>query len=354
MMKRRKGVWKKRWTECGAAQQMAVVAAPAESIYAWRMSTADLSLPSGADRIELLQTFVRIVESGSLSAAAQQMATTQPTVSRRLQTLEKSLGLRLLRRSTHAMALTEDGERCLAHARELLDAWQALETDLRGAQETPRGLLRVVAPHAFGQDQLMVPLLQFLGRHPAVKVEWLLHDRQPDFIAEGIDCAVQVGTVRDPSVIAQRVAEVPRIAVASPALLGQAAVPQHPRELQALPWLALRTFYQRELQLHRVDAAAAPESWRLQFEPRLSTDSLYALRNAVLGGLGAGVASAWIVREDLAAGRLVHLAPGWQAEPLPVYLVYPPARQQPARLRAFIDCMRQAMPGLAGMRAPLG
>ncbi len=318
------------------------------------MTISESVLPSGADRIELLQTFVRIVESGSLSAAAQQMATTQPTVSRRLQTLERALGLRLLRRSTHAMALTEDGERCLAHARELLAAWQALETDLRGAQDTPRGLLRVVAPHAFGQDQLMAPLLALLQRHPALRVEWLLHDRQPDFVAEGIDCAVQVGAVLDPSVIAQRVAEVPRIAVAAPGLLGQgAAVPRHPRELQALPWLALRTFYQRELQLHRVDEATGPESWLLQFEPRLGTDSLYALRNAVLGGLGAGVVSAWIVREDLAAGRLVHLAPGWQAEPLPVHLVYPPARHQPARLRAFMECMRQAMPDLVGMRAPL-
>ncbi len=164
------------------------------------MTIADLSLPSGADRIELLQTFVRIVESGSLSAAAQQMSTTQPTVSRRLQTLERALGLRLLRRSTHAMALTDDGQRCLEHARELLEAWHALESDLRGAQDTPRGLLRVVAPHAFGQDQLMAPLLAFLDRHPAVKVEWLLHDRQPDFIAEGIDCAVQVGKGHTPSV----------------------------------------------------------------------------------------------------------------------------------------------------------
>ncbi|CAB5711467.1 D-malate degradation protein R [Delftia tsuruhatensis] len=318
------------------------------------MSNADFSLPSGTDRIELLQTFVRIVESGSLSAAAQQMATTQPTVSRRLQALERALGLRLLRRSTHAMALTEDGERCLAHARELLGAWQALETDLQGAQDTPRGLLRVVAPHAFGQDQLMAPLLAFLDRYPGVRVEWLLHDRQPDFIAEGIDCAVQVGAVVDPSVIALRVAEVPRIAVAAPQLLGQGAIPRHPRELQALPWLALRTFYQRELELYRADAARQPsESWRLQFDPRMSTDSLYALRNAALGGLGAALVSAWIVREDLAAGRLVQLAPGWQASPLPVHLVYPPVRHPPARLRAFIDAMREVMPGLTGMRAPL-
>src|SRR3546814_12152454 len=90
----------------------------------------------GVDRIELMQTFVRIVETCSLSAAAEQMKTSQPTVSRRLQTLERLLGLRLLQRSTHVMKLTEDGERCYAHAKDLLDSWKAMEADLRGTQRS--------------------------------------------------------------------------------------------------------------------------------------------------------------------------------------------------------------------------
>ncbi len=156
----------------------------------------------GVDRIELMQTFVRIVETGSLSAAAEQLKTSQPTVSRRLQTLERTLGLRLLQRSTHVMKLTEDGERCFAHAKDLLDNWKAMEADLRGTQDEPEGTLRVLVPHAFGQDQLIAPLTNYLGRFPRVSVEWLLHDRRPDFIAEGIDCAIQVGAVDNPSVIA--------------------------------------------------------------------------------------------------------------------------------------------------------
>lgn len=99
----------------------------------------------GVDRIELMQTFVRIVEAGSLSAAAQRLATTQPTVSRRLQTLEKLLGLKLLQRNTHVMKLTEDGERCYAHACTLLESWQGIEDDLRGVTEEPQGILRVLA-----------------------------------------------------------------------------------------------------------------------------------------------------------------------------------------------------------------
>ena len=307
-----------------------------------------LSLP-GIDRLELLQTFVKIVESGSLSAAARQLGTTQPTVSRRLQMLEQSLGLRLLQRSTHAMKLTEVGERCFEHAKTLLETWQAIEADLRDDKDAPRGTLRVVVPHAFGQEQLIAPLAGFLERHPEVSVDWLLHDRQPDFIADGIDCAIHVGNVEDPSLVAIRLAEVPRIVVAAPGLWGDGAPPEHAQDLRRLPWLAMRTYYRDAVALtHR----ASGEDASFPIRPRMATDSLYALRNAALGGIGAGIVSAWVVADDLASGRLVHLAPEWSAAPLPVYLVYPQARFYPARLRAFVETMRTHMPLMTGMRPP--
>jgi len=102
----------------------------------------------------LVETFVRIVDAGSLSAAARALATTQPTISRRLKALEKSLGVRLLQRSTHAMKLTDDGVRCYARAKELIAGWQEFESEIRGAVDEPVGMLRVVAPHAFGQHEL--------------------------------------------------------------------------------------------------------------------------------------------------------------------------------------------------------
>ena len=111
------------------------------------------------DRIELMRTYIRIVEAGSLSAAAGQMDTTQATVSRRLQSLEGLLGVKLILRTTHAMKLTDDGERCYRHARQVVDAWLALEDDLRIADDRPVGVLRVRAPHAFGQQQLLAPLV---------------------------------------------------------------------------------------------------------------------------------------------------------------------------------------------------
>jgi DNA-binding transcriptional LysR family regulator len=300
---------------------------------------------AGMDRIGLMQTFVRIVEAGSLSAAAAQLGTSQPTVSRRLQALERALGLKLLQRSTHVMKLTDDGARCFAHAKTLLESWQAMTADLRGVKDTPEGHLRVLVPHAFGQAQLIAPLMEYLKRYPQVTVEWLLHDRRPDFIAEGIDCAVQVGAVDDPAVVAARLAEVPRIVVAAPELFRTRPFPRQPDELAALPWLALQTFYRNEVALAR---HADGVTRRFAIRPRLSTDSLYALRNAILSGLGAGIASAWLVKGDVEQGRLLHLAPEWGAPRLPVYLVYPHARFYPARLRLFLEAMREAVPTIAG------
>ena len=258
------------------------------------------------DRIALMQTFVTIVETGNLSTAAVQLGTTQPTVSRRLQALERSLGVALLQRSTHRMKLTPDGERCFERARELLTNWASFESDLRGDGDQPDGVLRVLVPHAFGQQMFVAPLAEYLQRYPRVAVEWLLRDDTPNFIANRIGCALHAGDVRELSLVAIRLAEVPRIVVAAPSVLNGQPVPEHASELAALPWLALRTFYRNEVTLMRTDTG---ERQVLAIAPRMSTDSLFALRSAALMGMGACVASAWLLADDLAQERLVQLAP---------------------------------------------
>ena len=309
-------------------------------------SPHSLSGASG-DRIELLHTFVRIVEAGSLSAAAEQLAATQPTISRRLQALERQLGVRLLQRTTHSMRLTLDGERCYERARELLNNWASFESDMRGVSDEPEGVLRVIVPHAFGQARLIAPLAQYLLRYPRMQVEWLLHDDRAiqDYIAAGIDCAIQVGEVTDPGLVAIRLSQVPRIVAAAPALLGGAPLPQDPGELAELPWLALRTYYRNEVTLSHADSG---KRRRFAIAPRFSTDSLFALRSAMQHGLGVGIASAWVLADDLASGTLVRLAPQWRAAPLPVSLVYPYARFYPARLRRFAELIREGAPAIFG------
>lgn len=298
-----------------------------------------------ADRMGLMESFVRIVDAGSLSAAAAQQRSTQPTMSRRLQALERSLGVKLLQRSTHAMKLTDDGARCYERAKELLSRWDALESEIRGAGDAPSGTLRVVAPHALGQQHLIAPLAAYLARYPDVAVEWSLHDRTPDFVADGVDCAIHVGAVHDPSLVVAKLGEIPRIVVVAPSVLKRGRRPRGPADLARLPWLALRTFYRTEVTLAH---ASTGETERFTIQPRLLTDSLYALRAAAVAGVGAALASAWVLGDELARGELVHVAPEWQASPLPIYLVYPPAPFKPARFRRFAEAMREAIPKLEG------
>jgi len=300
------------------------------------------------DRVELMRTFVRIVETGSLSAASRQLWTTQATVSRRLQSLETLLGARLLLRTTHATRLTDDGERCYQHARRVIDSWLALEDEVGQAEDEPVGVLRVRAPHAFGQEQLLKPLTEFLQRYPQLSVEWMLNDKSVDFLSDNIDCAIRVGAEVDPATVSVQLAEVPRSIVASPALLARFPKVSKPEDLQALPWIAISTFYQRHVELF--DGAAQPT--RIAITPRLSTDSLYVARNTALTGLGVALVSSWTVKEDIQEGRLIPLLPEWQPTALPVHLVYPWSRYYPARLRRFLEMMKQVMPGIAGMRKP--
>jgi len=301
------------------------------------------------DRLELMRTFIRIIEAGSLSAAAVQLGTTQATVSRRLQSLEALLGVKLIMRSTHAMKLTDDGERCYQHARQLVDSWLALEDDLQIVDDNPVGVLRVRAPHAFGQQQLLTPLVDFLQRYPQLAVEWMLNDKNIDFISENIDCAIRVGAEVDPATVSVLLAEVPRSLVISPALLETLENVSDPMALSALPWVAISTFYQHEVTLrHQVSR----ESITIPIVPRLSTDSVYVARNTALAGLGAALISSWTVEEDIAQGRLIELLPEWRAAALPVHLVYPWARYYPARLRKFLDLMREVMPKISGMQLP--
>lgn len=297
------------------------------------------------DRLELLKTFVRIVESGSLSAAASQLNTTQPTISRRLKTLEHVFGVRLLHRSTHHLRLSEAGERCYAGAKQFLEQWSIFEADLTGIDREPEGLLRIIAPHAFGQDVLVEPLADFMRSHPKVTVEWLLHDDRGirDFISEGIDCAIQVGEVLDPAMVRIRLAEIPRILIGSPKLFAERPLPQHPDDLKTLPWLALQTFYRTQITLRHVTGYPHLQQ---SITPIFSTDSLYALRSAAVKGLGIGIGSSWLMNQDIVAGRLVQLLPEWEADPLPVYLVYPYAKYYPAKLRRFIALMRENMPAI--------
>lgn len=291
------------------------------------------------DRIGLMQTYLRIVEAGSLSAAARQLGTTQPTVSRRLQALERALGVRLIQRSTHGLTLTPDGEHCWRRGQALLTQWLDFEGELRRQRAEPEGLLRVAVPHAFGQEQLIGPLADFLRQHGRVEVEWVLRDDVQRPAAEGYDCVLQVGALRDPSLVAVPLGAVRRVLVAAPSLIDAHGTPEAPAALASWPWLALSTYYRREVVLVGPDEQIVVVPMR----PRVATNNLYALRALARAGVGVSLSSAWQVADDVAAGRLQRLLPGWHGEPLPVWLAYPQASHYPARLTRFVELARGAI-----------
>jgi DNA-binding transcriptional LysR family regulator len=301
-------------------------------------------LATGADRLDLLRTFLRIVDAGSLSAAAVQLGTTQPTVSRRLQALERQLGLRLLQRSTHGLQLTEDGLRCQRHAQRVVDEWESLQAELQGEPETLRGRLRVMVPHAFGQAQLLPTMLAFLAQHPQLSLEWILKiaARTSSPKASTARCGWARSTNRAwwhcrwPKC---RASSWQRRRWCRPPRSARRNRRSHCRGSRWSPTTAnaccCMTHRGARIRCRSARACSATTcSWCSR--PR--------------AGLGAAVVSAWLVAEDLAQGRLVQLLPDWQAPALPVHVVFPAARQQPPRLRAFIDAMKAALPQLHGMR----
>jgi len=290
------------------------------------------------DRLLLMQTFIRIVEAGSLSAAARQLGTTQPTVSRRLQALERQFGQPLVQRSTHALRLTDTGQRAYERAKTLATEWECFEESLRAEPGLPEGLLRVQVPHAFGQEHLVAPLVQALKAAPGLRVDWLLNDAAPNFIEQGLDCAIRVGGTAEGAVVAIPLGQVPRVLVAAPELLA-GRTPAEPEEIADLPWIAISTFYRHELPLERDDGVRL----RLPIRPVLATDSLFATREAARLGLGAALVSGWTVQQDIAEGRLVRVLPRWRGPALPVRLLYPNPPAPTARLRYFIEAMRRSM-----------
>jgi DNA-binding transcriptional LysR family regulator len=141
--------------------------------------------------------------------------------------------------------------------------------------------------------------------------------------------------------VAMQIGEISRAIIASPELFKDYPVPQRPEELATLPWVSLTTFYHSQIELKN---RASGELVSIKFNPRLRTDNLYAMKNAVVKGVGVGVSSTWIVLEDMGSGKLINVLPEWSASRLPVYLIYPYARFYPAKLRCFVSSMKQMLP----------
>ena len=300
------------------------------------------------DRLTLLETFVRIAETGSISAAARDLGLSQPSASRQLSELETRLQTTLAHRTTHTLSLTSAGQDLLADARTMIAQWQALEERHLKRAADLKGPIKIVAPVALGQTELTDVAASFQEAHPGVSIEWLLEDAPIRFSETGCDCWIRVGAVPDDTLVVRRIGRVARLVVAAPSLLSPGSSRRRPASIAETPLIALAPYEAGAIPLQHKNQTTVTISPPV----RMQTNNIFALKASVLAGLGMGVMPHWFVAEDLEAGRLVDVLPAWRAPELPIHIAYASNRYQPARLRAFIEILTNRVPAISGIDAP--
>jgi DNA-binding transcriptional LysR family regulator len=285
------------------------------------------------DMLSAMRAFVKIVDSGSLTAAGEALAVSQPSMVRTLAALEREVGVRLLNRSTRRMALTDEGREYCARCRVILAAVDEAQASLSARRIEPRGNLRITASVPFGRQFVAPLVIDFLAEHPQMHVELLLLDRLTDLLEEGIDLAVRLAPLPDSSMVGVPIGDTRRLTVGSPALLALRGAPSTPGDLAGEPCVSFT-------------GLVSPAEWEIRAHDRtlrvavnsvLTTNQIDAAVQACVLGLGWGQFFDYHVREELRAGTLIEVLASHHAARTPAHIVYPQARLLSPNVRAFID-----------------
>lgn len=295
------------------------------------------------DKLQAMQTFVRVVEAGSFSAVAKEAATTQSAVSKQVAALERELGAKLLARTTRSLALTEEGQRYFEQARRLVAEIAEAEAAVNSGREQLKGWLRVAASVGFGRLKLMPVVQTFLARHPGVKIDLKLNDGFIDLVERGIDVAARIGELQDSSLVARRIGLSTRQALAHRdylrALPKDIKPPQIPDDL-AMHNCIVYTGTDMRAMWRFIAGPGAAEAIgterRVAVSGDLQTDSSEVVRSAVLAGMGVCYTPTWLFESEIASGEVVKLLPDWSI-PSPIHLVSPQERRHSAKVRAFVE-----------------
>ena len=282
------------------------------------------------------QIFIRVVEAGSLKAAASQLGSDPSTISRKLTSLEERLGVRLIKRSTRKSNPTEAGIKYYEGIRRLRDEQSALEASISGESDRPRGLLRVTAPLDFGA-RFIVPALQTMAKESEeLKVELLLGSSHEDIVARDIDVAIRIGKLPDSSLICRRLGRVPRVLVGSPNYLAKRGQPMHPSDLSSHDFI----FYSQRQERQPVEFET-PEGKTITIEVsgRFTVNSVSALCRLVQDGAGLHVGPRWAFEEGIRSGKYVQVLPNYTLQAYPLHALYASAVFIPAKIRTFIDLL---------------
>lgn len=289
------------------------------------------------DRIDAMQAFVRVVETGSFTKAAETLQASRTRVTQLVQQLETHLRVKLLHRTTRKVNATADGAAYYERVVRLLADLDDAETSLSAASEAPRGRLRVDVPAPLASLIVVPALPAFHARYPDLQLDLGASDRKVDLIDENVDCVVRGGELTESSLRARHVADLPLGVYASPGYVAHAGTPTHPQELEdshhrVVGYRGSRTGMPLALAMHRGE-----EALRLHGRHVLSVDDGNAYLAAGIAGLGALWLPRYMARMPLERGELVPLFEDWRLEPMPLYVAFPPSRHVSRKLRVFID-----------------
>ena len=283
------------------------------------------------DRLSAMQTFVTVIDTGSLSAAARRLRVGQPAVSKVVAQLEERLGVTLLLRTSRSFSATEAGQIFYERAKLAIADADEVELAARGAGAGLVGRLRVSAGVTFARLKIVPKLGRFLAQHPKLEIELILDDRNVDLVGEGVDVALRMGVLTDSAVTARKIARIRRRVVGTSAYFARAGAPLAPRDLER---------HETIIYTQRGGGAAwtfvkggVEESVTLN--GRIRSTATEAVREAVLADLGLAVASDAMLGIELKSGAVREVLADWRLPSIDIWAVFPTGRRASAKARAF-------------------
>ena len=284
-------------------------------------------------QLEELANFVRVVDAGGISRAAEQLDIAKSAVSRRLAELEARLGVRLLTRSTRSMTLTDAGQALYERSLRILSDVTEAEDAASAAESSLKGKLRIAVPVTFGLRHLSDAVIEFSGMHPDVRFDVDFNDRRIDLIDEGVDLAIRIGELEDSSLVARRITTITHRVCASPEYWQQHGMPRRPADLADHRGLRYTNRPQNRWTWQSQDGRKGS----VVISSTMQASNGDFLSAAACAGTGFVISPTFIVYEDLREGRLQSALDGYDWSPLAAYAVYPQNRHLPRRVKAFID-----------------
>lgn len=291
------------------------------------------------DKLNAMQLFVRVAETGSFSAVADQLDVARSVVTRQISALEKQLGTKLMTRSTRSLSLTPAGATYLEKCRVILNMVDAAESNLLEEKSEPRGRIRLGLPLSFGLQRLMPQLLQFSQAYGQMELVLDFSDRRSNLIEEGIDLSIRITQYLAPGDIVRKLGESRLLTVASPQYLAKHGEPVHPQDLAHHACLV----YSQDFQPTRWAYGTKEGGIDVTVRPRLAANNGDALLQAAIQGMGITRPPDFMAQPGLNNGSVVQILADYEPAPLGIYAVLPSNRYVPHRVSVLIDYLAQGL-----------